>query len=120
MKRVIARIALAAAVLVGLAGCAPASIEMTPDTVVVDVRTSDEYSAGHLDGAVNIDVRAADFDTRVSELPQDGRYVVYCASGNRSASAVSRMANLGFTDLVDAGGMSSASSSTGLAVVTTG
>ncbi|MGV8896235.1 MAG: rhodanese-like domain-containing protein [Rhodoglobus sp.] len=117
MRKIITRVALAAAVLVGLAGCAPEPIEMTPGTVVVDVRTSDEYSAGHLEGAINIDVRAADFDARASELPQGGRYVVYCASGNRSASAVSRMAGLGFADLVDAGGMSSASSSTGLAVV---
>ncbi len=118
MMKVITRLVLAAAVLIGLAGCAPDSIEVTTDTVVVDVRTSSEYAAGHLDGAINIDVRAADFDARVAELPQDGRYVVYCASGNRSASAVSRMADLGFTDLVDAGGMSSASTATGLEIVT--
>ncbi len=116
--KVITRLVLAAAVLIGLAGCAPESVEMTTDTVVVDVRTSSEYSAGHLEGAINVDVSAPDFDTQIAKLPQDGRYVVYCASGNRSASAVARMADLGFTDLVDAGGMSSASTATGLAIVT--
>ncbi|MBX3098993.1 MAG: rhodanese-like domain-containing protein [Salinibacterium sp.] len=109
---------LAAVVLTGLAGCATNSIDVTSGTVVVDVRTSDEYNAGHLEGAINVDVSSADFDSRIAELPLDGQYVVYCASGNRSAAAVAQMAELGFENLVDAGGISSASSSTGLDVVT--
>ncbi len=123
MKKTLATLALALTAVFGLAACsAPAAeptIAVTADTVVVDVRTSDEYNAGHLEGAVNIDVQAPDFDRLVSELPADGEYVVYCASGNRSSSAVARMEGLGFTNVTDAGGISEAGGSTGLETVTT-
>ena len=123
MKKTLATLALALTAVFGLAACsAPAAeptIAVTADTVVVDVRTSDEYNAGHLEGAVNIDVQAPDFDSLVSELPADGEYVVYCASGNRSSAAVARMEGLGFTNVTDAGGISEAGGSTGLETVTT-
>ncbi|SDJ91898.1 rhodanese-like domain-containing protein [Cryobacterium sp. Sr8] len=123
MKKTLAALALALTAVFGLAACsAPAAeptIAVTADTVVVDVRTSDEYNAGHLEGAVNIDVQAPDFDSLVSELPADGEYVVYCASGNRSSAAVARMEGLGFTNVTDAGGISEAGGSTGLETVTT-
>lgn len=72
-------------------------------TTVIDVRTPDEYAAGHLTGALNIDVNADTFDERVAELPRDGSYVVYCRTGSRSAEAAARMADLGFTGIADAG-----------------
>jgi rhodanese-related sulfurtransferase len=71
---------------------------------IIDVRTPQEYAEGHLSGALNIDVTAPDFADRVGELAKDVTYVVYCRSGNRSASAVDQMSDLGFTDLNDAGG----------------
>lgn len=122
MKKTLATLALALAAVFGLAACsAPAAptITVTSATVVVDVRTSAEYDAGHLDGAVNIDVQSPDFDSLITALPADGEYVVYCASGKRSASAVARMDGLGFTNVTDAGGISAAAASTGLKTVTT-
>ena len=86
---------------------------------MIDVRTPGEYTAGHLEGAMNIDVQASDFDSKVSALPTDGEYVVYCRSGSRSAAAAARLAELGFTSVADAGAMSAATVSTGLPVVTT-
>ena len=71
---------------------------------VIDVRTPEEFDAGHLDGAVNIDYQAADFADRVEQLPREASYVVYCASGNRATGAVERMRELGFTDVVNGGG----------------
>lgn len=71
---------------------------------LVDVRTPAEFSAGHIREAQNIDVQDASFDARMSELPKDGSYLVYCRTGNRSAAAVARMKQLGFTDVVDGGG----------------
>lgn len=122
MKKTLAALALALTAVFGLAACsAPAAeptIAVTADTVVVDVRTSDEYNAGHLEGAINIDVQSPGFDSLVSELPADGDYVVYCASGNRSSAAVARMEGLGFTNVTDAGGISEAGGSTGLETVT--
>jgi rhodanese-related sulfurtransferase len=72
-------------------------------TTVIDVRTPEEYAAGHVTGARNIDVSADTFDDRVAELPRDGSYVVYCRTGSRSAEAAARMADLGFTGIADAG-----------------
>lgn len=120
MKKTLATLALALTAVFGLTACSTAAepIAVTAETVIVDVRTPAEYTAGHLDGAVNIDVQSADFDTLIGVLPTDGDYVVYCASGNRSAVAVDRMADLGFTTVTDAGGFSAAEDSTGLAVVT--
>jgi phage shock protein E len=71
---------------------------------VVDVRTAEEFDAGHLDGAVNIDYQAADFAEKIAELPREESYVVYCASGRRATGAVEQMRDLGFTDVVNGGG----------------
>jgi phage shock protein E len=71
---------------------------------VVDVRTPEEFDAGHLDGAVNIDYQHDDFAQLVGELPKDVPYVVYCASGRRATGAVEQMRDLGFTDVVNGGG----------------
>jgi rhodanese-related sulfurtransferase len=121
---------LAALLLLGAAGCASddtppapspaASAEPSTDTApvepaaaqeliaagaeVIDVRTPEEFEAGHLPEAVNLDYQAPDFAAQVAELPRDRSYVVCCASGNRAAGAVEQMRALGFTEVVNAGG----------------
>lgn len=119
MKKFLALFALVLATTFALTACAPASEPITVDsnTIVIDVRTPSEYSEGHLDGAVNIDVQDANFGTILSQLPTDGEYVVYCRSGNRSAQAVEIMKAAGFTNVVDAGGVNDASSKTGIPIV---
>ena len=119
LSRLLAPLAVAFAVVFGVAACAPTAeaIDVTSDTVIIDVRTPAEYVGGHLDGAVNIDVQSPEFDALVSELPTDGEYVVYCRSGNRSAAAIDRMETLGFTSVVNAGGVDAASSATGIPIV---
>jgi phage shock protein E len=117
--RLLAPLAVAFAVVVGVAACAPTAeaIDVSSDTVIIDVRRPAEYAEGHLDGAMNIDVQSPEFDSLVSELPADGEYVVYCRSGNRSATAIDRMEALGFTSLVNAGGVDAASTATGISIV---
>ena len=66
-------------------------------TVVVDVRTPDEYAAGHVDGAINVDVESADFGAQIAALPKDTQYAVYCRSGRRSTLATDQMSEAGFT-----------------------
>jgi phage shock protein E len=119
MKKILAIIALAFAATFALAACAPADgpITVGANTIVIDVRTPAEYSEGHLDGAVNIDVQDANFGTILSQLPTDGDYVVYCRSGNRSAKAVEIMKASGFTHVTDAGGVNDASAKTGISIV---
>jgi rhodanese-related sulfurtransferase len=74
-----------------------ASAMKRPGTTVLDVRTPAEYAEGHLPGAVNIDVSAPDFATRVAALDKNAPYAVYCRSGNRSAAALEVMKGQGFT-----------------------
>ena len=66
-------------------------------TVVVDVRTPSEYAAGHIEGAVNIDVEAPTFDTEIAKLDKNATYAVYCHSGRRSGLATDAMGKAGFT-----------------------
>ena len=119
MKKILLTLTLAATAVFGLSACSASEpITLSADTTVLDVRTANEYDAGHLEGAINIDVQSADFEAQVTELENDAEIVVYCASGNRSGMAVDQMTDLGFTDLIDAGGFSAASDSLGLETVT--
>lgn len=85
----------------GAALAAPAFEERVEgdDIVVLDVRTPEEYAAGHLPDAINIDVSAPDFGSRVEQLDKEAAYAVYCRSGNRSAVALDQMLEMGFTDV---------------------
>lgn len=104
------------AAAVGCAASAP-SVDVGDSTVIIDVRTPDEYASGHLEGAENVDLQSGDFEAEISEYALDGEYVVYCRSGNRSAQAVAIMDSLGFEDVTDAGGLTEASQATGLSIV---
>lgn len=69
------------------------------DTSVVrlDVRTSEEYAAGHIANAQNIDVLRPDFKQKaLSKLPKDKTIAVYCRSGKRSKRAAEILAENGF------------------------
>ncbi|MBK7720857.1 MAG: rhodanese-like domain-containing protein [Austwickia sp.] len=66
-------------------------------TVIVDVRTPQEFAEGHLQGALLADVSAPDFASRLAGLDRSRTYAVYCRSGNRSRTAVDQMSALGFT-----------------------
>lgn len=63
---------------------------------LLDVRTPEEFAEGHIEGAVNMDVQSADFNTQVSALDKNKAYYVYCRSGRRSASAQEIMKEAGF------------------------
>ncbi len=75
-----------------------------PGSVVLDVRTPDEYAGGHVDGAINMDVLAPDFRTRAAALDPDGTYYLYCRSGARSGRAATILQSLGVTEAHNAGG----------------
>lgn len=110
-------IAATGAAALALTGCATAEpIELTSDTVVVDVRTPGEYAAGHLDGAVNLDLTSGQLAAEIPALDADDEYVVYCKSGNRSAQATQLMEQAGL-EVTDAGSMQQAADATGLPIV---
>ncbi len=66
---------------------------------LLDVRTTDEYAAGHLVDAINIDVDANDFEKKISGLDKTLPFFVYCQGGSRSRVACKHMQQLGFTNL---------------------
>ncbi len=69
-----------------------------PDVIVLDSRTAQEYADGHIQGAVNIDVKADDFEKKaVSTLDKSKTIAVYCRSGRRSKIAAATLAKNGFT-----------------------
>ena len=63
--------------------------------VLLDVRTDDEFSAGHVDGAKNIPVD--DLNQRLTELPRESPIVVYCGSGRRAHRAAVQLESAGYT-----------------------
>lgn len=66
------------------------------DFAVLDVRTPEEFKAGRLPGAINVDFQAPDFERQVSGLDRSKTYLVYCRSGRRSAQALEVLARQGF------------------------
>lgn len=118
--------ALALAIALAATGCAGSDApdadgpdaSASTDFTVIDVRTPAEFAAGHLEGAINIDESAPGFEQEVDALPRDADYVVYCHNGIPSGSAIATMRDLGFENLTDAGPISRAAASTGLAVIT--
>lgn len=111
-------LALATLTMLLLSACgASEPVAVGPDTVVIDVRTPEEFAEGHLDGAVNISLLSGTFAQDVATLDRDADYVVYCRSGNRSAEAKKLMEAAGFTSVHDAGSVRSAADTTGLLLV---
>lgn len=74
------------------------------DLQIIDVRTPDEFTAGCLPLAKNIDVESADFLSQISLLDKNGYYLVYCRSGKRSAEAVTQMREDGFNNIIELDG----------------
>ena len=66
------------------------------DFKIIDVRTPDEFNAGHISNSQMIDYYADDFLTRLNELDKNKTYLIYCRSGNRSGKTIPMMKKLGF------------------------
>ena len=71
---------------------------LAPETSIIDVRTAEEFAAGHLRGAANIDWYQAGFVESVkAAYGKEHALYVYCRSGRRSASAAAKLAKEGYT-----------------------
>jgi rhodanese-related sulfurtransferase len=66
---------------------------------VIDVRTTGEYQLGHIPGSINVPVD--ELAAKAASWNKDGSYVVYCASGARSATAQETMKSMGFKNVAD-------------------
>ncbi len=64
--------------------------------VLLDVRTPEEFAAGHVPGAVNIDVKNPNFEEEIQKLDTKKNYFIYCKSGVRAKLATEKMQEKGF------------------------
>lgn len=75
------------------------------DYIILDVRTIEEYNEGHIPNAICIPNETID-ETVTQQLPnKDQLILIYCRSGNRSKQAAQKLHNLGYTNLVEFGGI---------------
>jgi rhodanese-related sulfurtransferase len=72
--------------------------------VLIDVRTPQEYTQGHIEGALNIDFYGDNFESEMKAIDQSKTILVYCKSGNRSGKAVSIIAKNNFKNVYDLSG----------------
>lgn len=78
----------------------------TQEVIVLDVREQNEYDSGHIPDAVLLPVGIIDEDTAAAVIPEkDSTVLVYCRSGNRSKTASSALAELGYTNIYEFGGI---------------
>ena len=73
--------------------------------IILDVRTQQEYAAGHIPGAIVIPNETIGTE-EIPQLPdKDQLIMVYCRSGNRSRQASDKLVKLGYTNIVEFGGI---------------
>ena len=75
------------------------------DYIILDVRRPDEFAAGHIPNAINVPNESIGTDD-IPELPdKDQLIMVYCRSGRRSKEASEKLVKLGYTNIVEFGGI---------------
>ena len=75
--------------------------------IILDVRTAQEYSEKHIPGAINIANESIGTEDIPELLDKDQLILVYCRSGNRSKQASEKLVKLGYTNIVEIGGINS-------------
>lgn len=84
---------------------AAAMMASESDYLILDVRTQEEYEQGHIPGAVCVPNESIG-SGELSALPRkDQLILVYCRSGNRSKQAAQKLADAGYTNIVEFGGI---------------
>ena len=76
------------------------------EVIILDVREQDEYDSGNIPGAMLLPAGTIDEATAADVIPEkDSTVLVYCRSGNRSKTASSTLADLGYTNIYEFGGI---------------
>ena len=80
-------------------------MEENENYIILDVRTLEEYNQGHIPNAICIPNETID-ESVVNKLPDKNQMIlVYCRSGNRSKQAAEKLKKLGYTNLIEFGGI---------------
>ena len=78
----------------------------SPEVIILAARVPDDYDSGHIPGAVLLPVGTIDDTTAAQVIPEkDSTVLVYCRSGNRSKTASAALADLGYTNIYEFGGI---------------
>ena len=81
-------------------------IDTLDDEIILDVREQEEYDTKHIPDAILLPVGMIDEDTAEGVIPEkDSVVLVYCRSGNRSKTASNKLAQLGYTQVYEFGGI---------------
>jgi thioredoxin 1 len=83
-------------------------IKTATESTLIDVRTPGEFADGHIAGAKNYDWNGEHFEHQVMGLDKSKPVLVYCLKGGRSASAASRLRGMGFKEVYELEGGTSA------------
>lgn len=84
---------------------AKSKFEAEGDYIILDVRRAGEFAGGHIPGAINV-ANEDIIDKEPTELPDKNQMIyVYCRSGNRSKQASSKLAAMGYTNIIEFGGI---------------
>jgi thioredoxin 1 len=79
-------------------------IEERIDVQLIDVRTPEEYSKGHLENSLNYNWNSSEFESQIVKLDKSKAIYVYCLSGGRSTQAVNKLKSLGFNEIYELDG----------------
>lgn len=88
-----------------------------PDFIIIDIRTPQEYEAGHIPNAINIDYYSPTFKEELNKLDKSKTYLIYCRTGHRSGTTMPIMKELGFQKVYEIKGGIMAWASKGYPVV---
>ncbi|MCS7027706.1 MAG: thioredoxin domain-containing protein [Bacteroidia bacterium] len=92
--------------------------EKKNEAIILDVRTPEEFSTGHIEKAQNINYHAPDFQQKINALDKNKPYFVYCLAGGRSSAAAKYMRQNGFKEVYNLSGGISEWQQQGLPIVT--
>lgn len=70
------------------------------DFTLLDVRSPEEFTDGHIKGAVLIPFNSGNFEAEIEKLPKDSELVIYCHSGTRARNAIEVMKGKGFENII--------------------
>lgn len=87
-------------------------------SVMIDVRTDEEWNAGYIEGAIHIPLSEIERDIENYEISKDEEILLYCRSGNRSGRAKVILDELGYTNTTNIGGIESVSEEYNLKIKT--
>ena len=76
--------------VVGVSACSPGKLDVTDVKAIIDIRTPEEFATSHIVGSINFDFERGDYLANVSLFERAGKYYLYGASEEQSASAMDR------------------------------